>query len=51
MKGRMWSRVGRWSRCGHGYCSDCKTRRGRNLGNRRDRRRIKRVLTVAKDTP
>lgn len=30
-----WDSAHRGKRCGHAYCSDCKTRRGRNDGNRR----------------
>lgn len=32
------------NRCAHGWCSDCKTRRGRNRGNRAFRRNGKNVL-------
>lgn len=31
------------NRCKHGWCEDCKTKRGRNLGNRRERQEIKRM--------
>lgn len=31
-------------RCGHSWCSDCKTRRGRNQGNRSIRHAIKTAL-------
>lgn len=31
-------------RCGHAWCSDCQTRRGRNRGNRRVRHRVKALL-------
>lgn len=31
-------------RCGHPYCSNCKTRRGRNRGNRRVRHLIRAAL-------
>lgn len=31
-------------RCGHTYCSDCATKRGRNRGNRRVRQTVKRIL-------
>lgn len=31
-------------RCSHPYCSDCKTRRGNNRGNRRVRQVMKRLL-------
>lgn len=32
------------ARCDHGWCSDCKTRRGRNRGNRRIRHMAKAAL-------
>lgn len=31
-------------RCGHAWCSDCRTRRGNNRGNRNERHRIRTVL-------
>jgi hypothetical protein len=36
-------------RCGHGWCSDCKTRRGNNLGNRRVRHAVKALLHKMKE--
>jgi hypothetical protein len=43
--------VGKWkadstdrARCGHPWCTDCATRRGSNIGNRRDRHDSKREL-------
>jgi len=38
-KWRKW-RCGNGS-CGHTWCSECITKRGRNIGNRRLRRRAK----------
>lgn len=35
-------------RCGHSYCSDCKTRRGRNIGNRLIRHGMKLSLNRVK---
>lgn len=32
------------ARCDHGWCSDCKTKRGRNYGNRRVRHMAKAAL-------
>jgi hypothetical protein len=32
------------ARCRHPWCSDCRTRRGRNRGNRRDRREARAAL-------
>lgn len=31
-------------RCGHPWCTDCRTKRGRNRGNRRIRHAIKALL-------
>lgn len=31
-------------RCGHAYCRTCKTKRGKNWGNRRNRQAVKRAL-------
>lgn len=39
-----WDTAHRGNRCGHSYCTDCKTRRGRNRGNRRVRHRIRMAL-------
>jgi hypothetical protein len=36
------------SRCGHSYCTECRKRRGRNIGNRRIRRSIKTFLHMEK---
>lgn len=33
----------------HHYCSGCKTRRGSNIGNRKDRHYAKRVLRLIDD--
>lgn len=34
-----------WSKgCGHSWCTDCRTRRGRNRGNRNQRRAVKTLL-------
>ena len=33
-------------RCGHSWCSDCRTRRGRNRGNRRVRHAIRTALRM-----
>ena len=32
------------ARCPHPYCTDCATRRGSNIGNRRERHDSKRAL-------
>lgn len=32
------------ARCPHPWCTDCRTRRGRNRGNRRDRHAIRALL-------
>lgn len=34
--------------CGHGWCSDCPTKRGRNRGNRRFRLAGKRALRTGR---
>jgi hypothetical protein len=34
----------RWAACGHAHCTDCRTKRGRNRGNRRARQAIRRLL-------
>ena len=31
--------------CGHSWCSDCRTRRGRNRGNRNQRHAVRMVLS------
>jgi hypothetical protein len=36
-------------RCRHAYCSECKTRRGSNLGNRRVRHAISLLLRTKGD--
>lgn len=38
MKHWKWDTAHGGRRCGHGYCSDCAKRRGRNRGNRNQRR-------------
>lgn len=35
-------------RCGHPYCEDCPTKRGRNRGVRRERRAIKVALVATR---
>lgn len=35
-------------RCGHSWCTECKTRRGRNRGNRNERRGIRTALAAAR---
>lgn len=44
MKRWKWDTVHGGRRCGHTYCSDCRKRRGRNRGNRNDRRRVRLAL-------
>jgi hypothetical protein len=39
-----------WSRCGHGWCEACKTRRGRNRGNRNARHAVKAFLGRVRGT-
>jgi hypothetical protein len=38
----------RWASCGHPHCSKCKTKRGRNLGNRRMRHAARRALAAVR---
>jgi hypothetical protein len=33
-------------RCGHGWCTDCQTRRGRNRGNRNARHAARALLSA-----
>lgn len=33
-----------WARCKHRFCTDCRTKRGNNRGNRNERHRIRRLL-------
>lgn len=35
---------GKKVRCGHRWCSDCRTRRGRNYGNRIFRRKARKII-------
>jgi hypothetical protein len=39
-----WESAHPGNRCGHAYCTDCKTRRGRNRGNRRVRHQVRAAL-------
>lgn len=44
MKRFKWESAHPGNRCGHPYCSDCRTRRGRNRGNRNARHRVRGAL-------
>ena len=46
---RRWHKMSGGKRCGHPYCDDCKTKRGNNLGNRRQRQQAKRDLRKQED--
>jgi hypothetical protein len=39
-----WDTAHRGNRCGHAWCTDCKTRRGRNRGNRNVRHAVRVAL-------
>ena len=44
MSGWKWETHHPARRCGHNHCSDCKTRRGNNRGNRQERRIVQREI-------
>ncbi len=39
-----WDTAHRGNRCGHTHCTDCKTRRGQNQGNRKIRHAARMAL-------
>ena len=39
-----WDSAHHARRCGHSYCTDCATRRGRNRGNRRVRHAVRQMM-------
>ena len=39
-----WESAHRGNRCGHAWCTGCRTRRGHNRGNRRLRHAIRTAL-------
>ena len=44
MRKWKWDSAHGGRRCGHAWCSTCKTRRGRNRGNRNGRHRVRAAL-------
>ena len=46
MRKFKWESAHKGNRCGHSWCTQCKTRRGSNQGNRRVRHRIRQLLRL-----